>query len=440
LEYDRVAVIGYIRPLLGIGSLLALGINGIIGVGIFFIPVDVAALVPGASGATVYIATAVVLLPVAFVYAVLGGRFAQDGGPYIWALAAFGPELAFAVGWTAYVSAVFSSAAVIAGFSEAIARALGTPTVATARAVAIVCIATLATVAASGLRPSAFAWSLLTIVKLIPLVILVGLGAAGFLAPPSPTWPGDAGSDAFLRAMLIVVFALQGFEIVAVPAGHVRSGGWAIPVATTASLIAAALLYALLHLVCSLAVPDLSQTPEPLVAAAHALGGPTAGLLVAIGTSVSALGIAFGMLVMTPRYLAALGGDEALGSGVGDEDSRGVPRRALAITCVLITLLVLIAQGSGTGTGLRHLFVLSSVLVLTQYSVSVAALAGLGWRRWAGLDRRAIWLALCALVPIIAMAQAVTIGEFAVGLGVLVCGGGVILAHRLWMRMAGFGS
>ena len=83
---------------LGFGSLLALGINGIVGVGIFFAPSEVGALVPGNAGILVYLVTALALSPVAFVYATLGGKFAEDGGPYVWARAAFGPMVGFGVG------------------------------------------------------------------------------------------------------------------------------------------------------------------------------------------------------------------------------------------------------------------------------------------------------------------------------------------------------
>ncbi|HOU91693.1 MAG TPA: amino acid permease, partial [Polyangiaceae bacterium] len=111
------------RALLGPVALLALGLNGIVGVGIFFLPRDVAGLVPGPAGVGVYALTALALLPVAAVYATLGGRFAEDGGPYVWARAAFGPAVAFVVGWVAWVSAVLSTAAVVVGLAETAAAA-----------------------------------------------------------------------------------------------------------------------------------------------------------------------------------------------------------------------------------------------------------------------------------------------------------------------------
>src|SRR5262245_23072786 len=105
-------------PPLGFASLLALGINGIVGVGIFFAPREVATAVPGWHGVAVYFVVALLLLPVGLVYARLGRAFPSDGGPYLYAREAFGGNTAFAVGFTTYVSALFSTSAVVVGLVE----------------------------------------------------------------------------------------------------------------------------------------------------------------------------------------------------------------------------------------------------------------------------------------------------------------------------------
>src|SRR5256885_1037947 len=53
-------------------SLLALGINGIVGVGIFFAPREVAAVMPGWRGVFAYVAVTLLLLPTGLVFARLG--------------------------------------------------------------------------------------------------------------------------------------------------------------------------------------------------------------------------------------------------------------------------------------------------------------------------------------------------------------------------------
>ncbi|HVQ25229.1 MAG TPA: APC family permease, partial [Planctomycetota bacterium] len=67
------------RPV-GTLQLLALGINGIVGVGIFFVPASVAASAPGLGAVAIFALTGLALLPAALTFATLGRRFDEDGG------------------------------------------------------------------------------------------------------------------------------------------------------------------------------------------------------------------------------------------------------------------------------------------------------------------------------------------------------------------------
>ncbi len=407
---------------LGFWSLLALGVNGIVGVGIFFVPAQVAARVPGMGGVGVYALTAAALAPIAWAYATLGGHFDEDGGPYVWARAAFGPRFGFAVGWVAYVSALFSTSAVMAGLAEHAAPSLGLSGPFAQRGFILVCTLLLGAVVASGLKPSAIAWNAVTVLKLLPLFALAGLALAA--AAPAPVEEhAAAGVGGFMRAALVVVFAMQGFEIVPVPAGNARASRRAIPLATLGSLAGATLLYLVLQWACVRAVPGLSHSGRPLVDAAAAYGGRPAEWLVAAGTNISALGIAFGMFAMSPRYLSTLGRPDGLGEWIGKESDRHVPQRALWITLAVVLVLSL-------GGKLGELFVLSSVSVLAQYGVSVAALAVLALRRKNGLRPRHLWPAPLALFAILLLGRAAKPIELVVFAGVLAVGGGVVLVRR----------
>lgn len=396
---------------LGVWSLLALGINGIVGVGIFFTPNLVAGLVPGAAGVWAYALTLLALLPVAFTYARLGSRFDRDGGPYVWACAAFGEGAGFVVGFAAYASAVLSTSAVLAGLGEYTAPLLGFG--AQKQLFSLVAALVFAAVVLSGLKPSAWVWSSLTVLKLLPLLLLlvVFLGSA----PASTVESAPLPVVSWSRAVLIIVFPMQGFEIVPVPGSHVRAPTRAIPIATIGSLMLCAGLYVLLHWACVRSVPNLATSDAPLIAAARALGGPRLSGLVSAGTNISALGIAFGMMAMTPRYLAAL---ESGGSGAvlpQLETRHQVPRRALFVTLVLV--VILLSWGA-----LSRLFVLSSVAVLFQYSVSVLSLGRLALRRAHGLTPRDALSAPLALVALLAVGRAVERAESFVMAGIVALG------------------
>jgi amino acid transporter len=376
------------RPV-GPGHLLALGVNGIVGVGIFFAPADLAARAPGA-GSTIFALTAVALVPVALAFAALGRRFDEDGGPVVFARAAFGPLPAFVVGWIAYVSAIASSAAVIVGLTTAVGTAVGVGE-AGQRAAATILAALLAALCAMGLRLSAGAWTTLTVLKLLPLIALalVYVVSPAPVATPMPQLPVAGIVPSWGAAGLIATFTYQGFEIVPVLAGQARRPAVSVPMATVGSLAIAAALYIVLQAACTAALPQLASSPAPLVEAAAVYGGPGLAAFVGAGTSVSALGIALGMMAATPFYLAALARVDNLGMGIAAVDPRGVASRALFVTWALVTLLI---QLGGRG----ELFALSSIAVLSQYLVTAAALLALALRRQRGLTARHAALAVPA--------------------------------------------
>jgi amino acid transporter len=141
------------------------------------------------------------------------------------------------------------------------------------------------------------------------------------------------------------------------------------------------------------ALPDLARVDTPLVAAAHVYGGEWAAKLVSAGQIVSALGIAFGQYAVTPRYLSALGRNDAIGAWIGAEDTRRVPQRALWITAAAVLCLVMREE-------LMTLFSLASIAVLAQYALATIALGVLAWRGHHGVQRREIAWALPALVGV----------------------------------------
>jgi amino acid transporter len=409
------------RPV-GALQLLALGLNGIVGVGIFFVPATVAASAPGTGTIAVFALTGCLLLPAAAAFATLGSRFDEDGGPVVFARAAFGDRVSFLIGWVAYVSAIFSTAAVVVGLTNALARDLGLEH-AFARRLAAGALATvLALVVASGIRLSARIWTGLTVLKLLPLLLLVG---AFLLTRASlPVLPPLAPGPGWLRAGLTVMFAFQGFEIVPVIAGQVRSSSRAVPAATLGSLALAIVLYVFLALACVVALPGLASSAAPLADAAGVLAGPGLARLVVAGTSVSALGISFGMMVTTPRYLSALAAGARTLYDLDHVTSRGVPQRALAVTWALVATVVSLGE-------LGELFALSAIAVLMQFGVSAAALLVLAGRRQRGLVPGDAWPALPTLALAVALvAFGATVREALVAVAAVAVGFALLRAAR----------
>jgi amino acid transporter len=400
-------------------SLLALGVNGIVGVGIFFAPKEVAAVLPGWGGLAAYVAVAVLLLPTGLVFARLGRAFPEDGGPYLYARAAFGARAAFAVGWITYVSALFSTAAVLVGLVDATAESFGTSSVSFRLVVEIALLSALMGTLSRGLRLSAVMWTAVTVLKSVPLVALplAALFAerSREVAPHAEVAPAGR----LLVAALPVVFALQGFEVVPLPAAQVERPERNVPLATVGSLLFAGALYVALHASCLAALPDLASHELPLADAAGVFGGATLRSIVVATTSVSALGVVIGMLAMTPRYLAPLGRDDALGFRLDQQSARAVPLRAFVVTYVL--LLVMLAANAVWGS-LGHLLALASLSVTLQYGVTAAALFALASRKERGLSPRDRWSAPFVLLSCALFLFGASAMEIPIVLGTLALG------------------
>jgi APA family basic amino acid/polyamine antiporter len=403
----------------GLGSLFALGVNGIVGVGIFFTPSAIAGLVPGVAGAFTYLLTALLLAPVALTAALLGRHLAVNGGPYVWARAAFGPAAGWIVGWVAAVSAVLSTAAVLSGVGTQLSASFGPGW---GRApFSFGCATLLAAIAVFGLRPSAWVWNALTAIKLVPLLLLLALAFAP-ARPPSPAaLEASQAVPDWGRALLVALFPLQGFEVVPVLAGSAR-GRNIVPVATLGALCFAGLLYAAIQLVCVRSVPELGLAKAPLAEAALALGGTGPARWVELGANVSALGIAFGMMVMTPRYLSALGAHAPRFAFLARSSARDVPHYALLLTLVAVILLSSLES-------LESLFVLSSSAVLVQYVAASASLIRLSLRRDRGLSAVAGVPALLTLGAAFLLALAIDLRELMLLAGLLGIGVLVLLAR-----------
>src|SRR5437870_4885903 len=91
-------------------DLLAVTINGIIGAGIFGLPSKVYGLI-GSYSLIAFVVCALVVTLIVLCFAEVGSRFDETGGPYLYAREAFGPTVAFEVGWLIWLARLTAFAA-----------------------------------------------------------------------------------------------------------------------------------------------------------------------------------------------------------------------------------------------------------------------------------------------------------------------------------------
>ena len=89
-----------------------------------------------------------------------------------------------------------------------------------------------------GIKLGAWTVNFFTLAKVIPLLLFIAIGA--FFVQPAhyqPFWNPPTGSFSF--AVFLALWALQGFEVVALPSGESRQPERAVPIAAVGSLLCA---------------------------------------------------------------------------------------------------------------------------------------------------------------------------------------------------------
>lgn len=353
------------RRALGRFDVTCLGLNAIVGSGIFLLPDDLYREL-GAWSPLAFVCCAIGLLPIALCYARAASTCDRTGGPYVYASAAFGPRVGFGVGWMCFANSVFSFAAVAAA-AAAYATRLVPVLGGIEKAVAALIIAAFAALNYRGAKPGALAVNVFTAAKFFVLLVLVSV-----LLPrvEVEALRGSGGAlEGLGRATFIALFAAQGFEVVPVPAGETRAAQRAVPFAVLSSLGVASLLYVVVQVAlvgsgAQLAAPSDTPLSDAALAVAPALG-----VVVTAGGLVSTLGFVSGSALGTPRYLFAVAAAGQLPRSLALVHSRfQSPHVAVLLTAALALVCVVPFD-------YRALIGMSNVAVAVQYLVTCLAVA-----------------------------------------------------------------
>ena len=100
---------------------MGIGVNGIVGSGVYLLIAPLAQVAGGSSVAGVLGCGALCVL-IALCFAELSSLYDRSGGPYVYARDAFGKHVGFAVGWLGMATGVLGLAAVSVGFATALDR------------------------------------------------------------------------------------------------------------------------------------------------------------------------------------------------------------------------------------------------------------------------------------------------------------------------------
>jgi amino acid transporter len=288
-------------------QIVGLGLNDVIGSGVFLLPASAVALLgPFSLWAVLLAGLAVLLLVLCFAEA--SSYFDRPGSAYLYARTAFGELVGLEVGWMTWLARVASVASLSAGFALALSYLWPALEGGWPRALAITLpLVLLATINVVGVGAGVNTAVVLLAAKLMPLLFFVGVGL--FSASYETLSEQPAGTGELGRAALLLLFAYAGFENTPASAGEYRNPKRDVPFALVLNIGLITLLYFGVQWVTLGTLPAAGESSTPLADAAEGFLGSWAGLLLTAGAAVSILGTNSNTVLAGPLYLLALAQD-----------------------------------------------------------------------------------------------------------------------------------
>jgi amino acid transporter len=330
----------------GIGrwDLIALIVNGIIGAGIFGLPSKVYALI-GSYSLLAFIACAVIIGLIVLCYAEVASRFTSTGGSYLYAREAFGPMVAFEVGWLYWIVRLATFAANCNLFTTYLGFFWPSATEPSIRIVVIgLVILVLTTVNVVGVRQSAKMTNAFTVGKLLPLLVFA-LAGLFFLHLENFSFNAVPQYSSFSSAVLLLIYAFVGFEVAVIPAGEVKDPQRNFPFALIFSLVIVALNYLVVQIVSIGTLPGLAASEKPLADAASNFIGPFGAAFIALGALISIMGNLNVSLLGSSRILFAMGEQKEVPRIFAKtHDTFKTPLISLVVNAVIIFVLTVEAS------------------------------------------------------------------------------------------------
>jgi amino acid transporter len=372
-------------------EVLFIGVNGVVGGGIFLLPGQVAQSA-GAAAVWAYLAAGALFILIGLSYAEISTMYDRTGGPLVYVQEAMGKTAGFSVGWMVWVTYLVGWAVLSNGLIGYLGS-LWEPAETYKTPIIIGLIGLLCLLNTLGVRLGSGLIQFFTVAKLIPLALLVIAGLT-FAGAPGNEFLGQVpGGGDFFAAVLIVIVAYGGFEGATIPAGEMRDPRRTIFVAVLGTLVGVTAFYMLIQYAALRIEPNLANSETPLAAAGGAMfaGGL---VLMTVGAIVSIFGTKSGVALTAPRNLYALSREGMLPEFLG----RVSRRYSTPVVSIWITgTLVVVLAATGTFTQLLLLNVAARLFQYLMVCVSVVIL-----RRRDPLAERPFRLPLGVTIPVVA--------------------------------------
>jgi basic amino acid/polyamine antiporter, APA family len=370
---------------LGFWTCTALIVGNVIGMGIFVLPASLAPY--GLNALLGWGITVVGMTILARVFARLAASMPEADGPFAYIRSQLGEWPAFVAIWCYWVSLWITNAALAIGVVAYLGALLpglgGLPP----WSLALLLIWLFVAVNLLGAHAGGRVQVLTTALKLLPMVVVIGLGLWLLVTQPEaytrapPTTPISFG--AMLTASTIALFAMLGIESAAVPAGRVHDPARTIPRATIVGTLVTAAIYLAISAVPMFLIPqdELAQSSAPFALLLERYLGEGSGRWLAFFVVVSGLGALNGWTLLVGELTRNMAVHGALPPRFAQVNSRGAPVFALFGTALLASAMVLMNYSKSLVEGFTFLTLVVTGANLPLYLGCALALVVLRRRR-----------------------------------------------------------
>ncbi len=363
---------------LGLWMSTSLVIGNMIGAGIFLMPAALAAY--GGISIFGWLFSAIGALLLATVFSRLSKLVRnKNGGPYVYTKEGLGDFAGFLVAWGYWISTWVANAAITIAFVSALTvffPVLGANAL-YAVVLGLTTIWFLTWINSKGIRESGKLQVVTTLLKLIPLVLVIIGGIFFFNAdnfiPFNPSSETNMAAIAITATMTL--YAFLGVESATIPAGNVENPEKTIPKATMLGTIITTLVYVLSTVVVMGMIPSdiLSQSPAPFADAMDIIAGEWGRSLVAAGAAIAAFGALNGWILIQGQIAMATAKDDLFPRIFRRENKNGVPALGIIIGSILTSIVMLMNYSDGLVEQFKFIILLSTLCVLVPYLFTSAA-------------------------------------------------------------------
>lgn len=415
--------------MLGPWMTLALVISGVVGVGIFYLPIALAPL--GGSVPIGWLISGVGVMSMAYCASRIVSP--DGGGLQAYVENELGAGAGFVVTWATWCSSCVGNPAV------ALAAAAGLASIVPGLSGHLVIVASaffvvLTFVNLRGIKTVGELAVVTVLIKILPLIAVVViaaiLGARGTPLQPIDVPPPSVGNIATASALCL--FALTGFEFSLSPVGKILNPERNLARALVFGLAGIAVTYLLVTLSLSLIIPNsvIAKSIAPFPQAIGLYWGSTAAILAAAAMVVSAFGTLNASILACGEMLFSMSLRNDMPRFFTRTNRFNAPYAALITSVAIGFVLLGLNQAKGTTQLFTFITLLAADAVLYLYSAAAIAAAI--------KDRKPLTTVamVIGLVFVVWAFYGSGLEAFLLSLGLLLVGGVIYLMRRPRIRPA----